>query len=507
MFNGVIGSTQRDTLKSYLVGLLGLVLVATGCSKPNTPSTTTTNSHLEISSGSTSTTLGQFNSDWPTYYGTIGRSGVDISSPQAVDTSTAWTNPIASKVYAQPLIVNGQVILADEGNNVTSLDLSTGKVTWTVNLGNPVAGSSLPCGNIDPSGITGTPVVDPQEGKLWVVAFIQPTTTTSGGSSTSSTSSTPTSSAPQTTSSTQVPLGPPYHELFTLSLSNGAVLGSQNIDPTGANPYVEQQRGALTFANGYVYIPYGGLYGDCGDYHGFLQAVPVNFKAPTLTFETPASSQAGIWDPAGAVVIGGGDLVVASGNGSSTTTIDGGNTVTELSQLLGPMGTFTPSNSEALNQDDLDLGSTNPVYLPGGYIFIAGKQGIGYILNASSLGGVGGQLFEGEVCSKGAIGGAIYSGGYVYVSCNSSLVALKISKTTFQVAWKSQPGKAGPPIISGGNVWYVDITTGTLFGLNPLTAQVVNQYPLGSVVSFTSPAAASGYLVVVGGGLVQAFNE
>jgi hypothetical protein len=40
------------------------------------------------------------------------------------------------------------------------------------------------------------------------------------------------------------------------------------VDASGADPKVHNQRGALAFANGRVYIPYGGRFGDCGDYKG-----------------------------------------------------------------------------------------------------------------------------------------------------------------------------------------------------------------------------------------------
>ncbi len=523
--NPSIARRSSSAQTSFLaITISALLILVSSCSSPSPKHALNKTGSSYISSGPTSTTLATLSNNWPTYDRTISRSGIDTSSPQAVDTSPAWTDPIASKVYAQPLIVNGHVIIADEGDNVTSINLSTGQVVWSVNLGTPVNGATLPCGNINPSGITGTPVADPAANKLWVVAFLSGQSSGQSANSsnslgtgpTTSTTSTSTTLPPTTTSpigqglspsTTGVYTPPPHHELFALSLTNGSILSRQNIDPAGTDPSVEQQRGALTLANGYLYIPYGGLYGDCGDYHGYLLAVAINFKAPTLTFQTPAAYQAGIWDPPGAIVIGGGDILVASGNGASTNTYDGGNTVTELSQLLGTLSTFTPSNSMALNQDDLDLGSTNPVLIPGGYIFIAGKQGVGYILNASNLGGIGGQLYEGEVCAKGAMGGAIYSGGYIYISCNSGLVALKVTKTTFSIQWQSEPGLAGPPIISGGNVWYVDISSGNLYGLNPLTGQVVNDYTLGDVVNFTTPAASNGYLIVVGGGLIQAFNE
>src|SRR5207244_3913513 len=73
----------------------------------------------------------------------------------------AWTSPsLDGKVYAQPLIAGDLVIVATEGDSVYALARDSGAVVWRAALGQPVSGRSLPCGNIDPSGITGTPVGD-----------------------------------------------------------------------------------------------------------------------------------------------------------------------------------------------------------------------------------------------------------------------------------------------------------------------------------------------------------
>ena len=39
------------------------------------------------------------------------------------------------------------------------------------------------------------------------------------------------------------------------------------------------------------------------------------------------------------------------------------------------------------NAGDADLGSLSPVLLPGGWVFIAGKNGHGYVLHQGALGG------------------------------------------------------------------------------------------------------------------------
>src|SRR5213596_1033118 len=71
---------------------------------------------------------------------------------------------ISGNVYAQPLYIEGgpngpMIIAVTESNNVYALNATTGAMIWQVNVGTPFPGG-VPCGNITPVGITGTPVVD-----------------------------------------------------------------------------------------------------------------------------------------------------------------------------------------------------------------------------------------------------------------------------------------------------------------------------------------------------------
>ena len=83
---------------------------------------------------------------------------------------------ISGNVYAQPLYIEGgpsgpMIIAVTESNNVYALNATTGTVIWQRNLGPPVT-SGLPCGNINPLGITGTPVVDLASRSLFFDAMI-----------------------------------------------------------------------------------------------------------------------------------------------------------------------------------------------------------------------------------------------------------------------------------------------------------------------------------------------
>ena len=66
----------------------------------------------------------------------------------------------------------------------------------------------------------------------------------------------------------------------------------------------EQQRGALTVAGGRVYVPFGGLDGDCGNYVGYVAAprtdgtgtVAVSQPPPTLRHVTVGAAPSTVTD-------------------------------------------------------------------------------------------------------------------------------------------------------------------------------------------------------------------
>ena len=325
-------------------------------------------------------------------------------------------------VYAEPLISGGSVFVATENDSVYSLNAATGAIQWQVHLGTPVPLSSLPCGNIDPEGITGTPVIDPAAGVIYVVALVQP----SGQAM--------------------------HHELDALNLSTGAILYRETINVSGIDPLHHLQRGALTLLNGNVYIPFGGRFGDCTPYHGWLVAAPTSGAGPLTAFQTSTDQAGALWQPAGASVDASGNLYETSGNTfcGSPCTFDGGEAVFKLSQSLQELDYFAPSNYATLDANDLDLGSTNPLLVNGGLIFQVGKTGDGFLLHQSSLGHVGGQAFTAHVCPNlsddAAFGGDAYVNPYIYVPCNNGLVALKLNSSTpsFSFAWQ------GPSVSYGG---------------------------------------------------------
>ena len=106
--------------------------------------------------------------------------------------------------------------------------------------------------------------------------------------------------------------------------------------------------------------------------------------------------------------------------------VDDSDSVLRLSPGLAVQDRFTPANFAALSADDLDLGSTAPALLPDGLIFQIGKQGIGYVLDGSRLGGTGGELASSDLC-EGGFGGDAVDGSTVVFSCYTSLRAIEVT--------------------------------------------------------------------------------
>jgi outer membrane protein assembly factor BamB len=449
-------------MRRTLMFTLGLVLVACSSGKPTATSTPTP---------STTKTATQIAGDWPVYHHDNGRSGVASDQGQLSHFRHAWTSARFDQlVYAQPLVVGNNVVVASEGNTVYSLNAASGKISWQRNLGRPVNGGSLPCGNISTTGITGTPAIDAAAGIIYVVAFLR-----SG----------------------------PHHELFALNLSDGTVRWHRTIDPPGLSAVVEQERGAVALGNGRVYVPFGGLTGDCGPYKGAVVSSPTSGTGALQSYVVPTSREGGIWTPSGPVLDASGNVWVTTGNTASAGAFDYGNAVIKLTPGLKVADYFAPTNWAALNAGDVDLGSVGPVLLSDGSAFAAGKAGIAYLLRRTNLGHIGGEITSRKVCSR-AFGQPATLGAMVFVACENSLVGVRVGSRTLSVAWTSS-GKSGPTIVAAGAVWTMK-SDGQLMAFNPSTGKVLERVSLGTPATrFIAPSAAGGRLFVADGNRIVAY--
>ena len=287
-------------------------------------------------------------------------------------------------LYAQPLYwrppgrASGMLIVASESNAVTAIDAAGGATLWSRTLGVPAPLAAFGCGNIDPLGITGTPVIDEAGGTLYLDAMVAQA---SG----------------------------PRHLAFALSLADGSVLPGWPIDVGEAlhsaghsfDSRVHNQRGALLIQGGTLYIPYGGFYGDCGDYHGWVVGLPLNDPGHASVWRTRGRG-GGIWAPGG-IASDGKSLYAATGNTMGAAEWSDGEAVFRLAPDLRHSGRtgdfFAAADWRALDARDADLGGTNPLPLDlleaagaQPVVLALGKDGRAYLLDRLNLGGIGGSL-------------------------------------------------------------------------------------------------------------------
>jgi outer membrane protein assembly factor BamB len=423
--------------------------------------------------------------DWPVYHHDAGGSGVDTSGVQLSAARSVWTSPVLDgDLFGEPLAVGNTVYVATENDTVYALNGTDGSVIWSTHVASPVPSAELPCGDISPvEGFTGTPVIDTVRSELFAVADEQVH-------------------------------GEPAHMLIGINIANGSVELRQSIDPVGAATPALLQRTALTVTNGNVVFGYGGNYGDCSSYHGWVVSVPEAGGTPTMFEADSASgeSQGAVWMGGGAPVIDtSGNIWVAVGNGSVTTngTYDNSDSVLELSPSLHILQYFAPTDWYTDNGNDRDLGSSVPALMGNGLVVQGGKSQTAFLLRQSDLGGIGGQLTQLKpICGQDFDGGVAFMGGVVYLPCQSGVVALTAgtSPPSLRLLWQTSSGSGGPPIVAGGFVWSIS-SGGTLFGLDPNSGAPVQQFSLGQEANhFPTPSVGDGLLLAPSADQVHAFE-
>jgi hypothetical protein len=325
-----------------------------------------------------------------TYHGDPARSGdyiVPTLSWQALRTvhrDEGFDGRVPGHVYAQPLYwrlpgaAHGLILVATESDVVVALDAVTGRTAWSVTLGRAIPLSALPCGDIDPLGITGTPVIDPAAGAIYLDALVEQN-------------------------------GAAQHLVFGLRLRDGAVLPGWpiNVEAALRNFGInfisreQNQRAALAFLDGRVFVSYGGNFGDCGSYHGIILGIDAVAPRAVAAWAT-RGLKGGIWAPAG-ISIADGSLFFTTGNTEVSSRWDDGEGVFRLRPSLArssnPEDYFAPTNWKQLDDEDLDItgSSAMPIDVPGPVgiahrLVVFGKDGNAYLLNRDDLGGIGRQI-------------------------------------------------------------------------------------------------------------------
>ena len=320
----------------------------------------------------------------------------------------------SSPLYVAGLQIPGQgthnvVFIGTENDSVYAFDADSntgpnGGLLWYTNLG--IAEISINNYGVryhhnvlNPLiGITGTPVIDPVSGSLFVDTFVGPIANTNSG----------------------------YHVLHALNITNGSeqpfspVLVHGSVPGVGVDsvngmvtfaPSNQMNRPALTLDRGRLYLAYGS-YGDTDPYHGWVITFNSTNLQPLTNYvfaSTPNATtnvfgvnagEGAIWQGGdGLCVDASGNLYFETGNGSFSAWTNGGDYGDSFVKLSSSNGLavadyFTPYNQHSMDVNDLDLGSGGPILLPDEagsaahphLITGAGKEGTIYLLDRENMG-------------------------------------------------------------------------------------------------------------------------
>lgn len=447
--------------------------------------------------------------------------GLTLAAAANVHLDKAFHAKISGHVYAQPLFWkpssgDDEVIVATESNNVYALDAKSGAQVWHTALAKSASITQLPCGNINPIGVTGTPVIDPAAGVLYLDAL------TKAGKSVN-------------------------HLVYALSLSDGSIVANWPLDVAAALKQqgvtfptnVQGERSAVQLFGGYLYVNYGGYFGDCGSYHGTVIQIDPSKVSLVANWLTRAAG-GGIWAQGG--IAGDGKyLYLTTGNTFNASTWSDGEAIIKLKPGLkhstDPKDYFAPSNWQDLDNTDLDLGGTEALPLdiavsnsaPAKRVLALGKDGNAYLVDRANLGGIGGQLAEVSVSNQ-----SIRTAAAVYTTSSATMVAFTnngstdcsgTSMTMLNIAasgsqliselWCTGFNGGGAPIITTSDgtsnpiVWFVGAEgDNVLHGLNATNGEAVfsgNNEVMSGLHHFQTLIAADRHFYVGADNTVYAF--
>ena len=378
-----------------------------------------------------------------TYHNDLARDGVNSQeyalTPANVNTSSfgkLFTCSVDGAIYAQPLwvanvSVNGVshnvVYVATQHDSLYAFDADTNPCTqlWSVSLidashGGTGGETTVPDGpsgylvgvgdgDITPEvGVTGTPVIDPASGILYVVSK----SVDSAGATF-------------------------FQRLHAIDLTTGMektgspVLIAGTYPGSGAggstvafSPRQQNQRAGLALVNGAVYIAWGS-HEDSVPWYGWMMGYVYNgagFTQSAAFNATPNTQEGGIWMSGGAPAAdSGNNLYVLTGNGNFDATSsaapnnDYGDSLLKLTGSLAVSQYFTPSDQLTLYQGDGDFAAGGAAVLadlppgsPVSHLLMAGgKDRSLYVLNRDLLGGLG----DGGAVQKISFGSSIFATG------------------------------------------------------------------------------------------------
>ena len=283
-----------------------------------------------------------------------------------------------------------------------------------------------------------------------------------------------------------------------LSVATGHAVWRRSITKL---PQFEKIAASLNFNGGHVIATTGGYIGDTPPYQGHVVVIGAKHGRLLHVWNSLCSghhgliypprctpSDSAIWGRAGAVVVPGSDkLLVATGNGPWDGHANWGDAVLVLSAKAKLVGNYTPTNTAQLNVQDIDLGSTSPVYLTPKLIAQGGKDGKIRLLSMRRLRGTrphkGHEL---QIVSTPSgtdlfTAPAVWRSGkqvWLIAADGGGTQAWSLSGGRLHSVWRNGHGGTSP-VIAGGLLWVYD-PGGGLRVYQPASGKLVTTLSAGS---------------------------
>ena len=284
-----------------------------------------------------------------------------------------------------------------------------------------------------------------------------------------------------------------------LSIADGKVVWST---PVTQSPLREKMDSPLKVFRGHVIAVTGGYIGDRTPYQGHVAILDARSGAVQHVWNSLCSDRPGLIDPSscsgqrsaiwgrtGAIIDPAtGNIFVATGNGTYDGKTNWGDAVIELNpDATSMLGNYTPENNAELDQRDLDVGSTSPVWLDGKVIAQGGKDGLIRLIDIKRMSGAdphaGGELQSVPTPSGQRLLSSLavmHSGSntWLFGADNGGTAAWSYADGKLTQMWKNTTGGTSP-IVAGG-LLYVYNPGGALNVYNPADGKQLTSLPCGA---------------------------
>ena len=276
-----------------------------------------------------------------------------------------------------------------------------------------------------------------------------------------------------------------------------------------ASPLSFFQNRVIAATNGYIgdRPPYQGHVVILDPATGSVQHVWNSLSSDRHELLDPASvpqSDSGIWGRAGVVIDSAtGSLYLATGNGLWDGVVNWGDSVIQLdSNATHILGNYTPTNTDELNEEDMDLGSSSPVLLGGNLIAQGGKDGIIRVLDWRAMLGTaphrGGEASSVPTPSGGLLFTApavMHSGGatWLFAADTGATSAWVLTGSTLQPKWRVASAGTSPVVADG--MLFVYDPHGGLNVYEAISGRLIVTLPCGAG-HWNSPIVADGRIAL-----------